>query len=485
MFRATAIGLLLISLQSAGQHVPALELTDCRINAGPAFPGIKARCGTFVRPLDPADPESPPLELNVAVVPALSLEPEPDPLVPIAGGPGQASVAFYAAWATAFERVRRDRDILLLDQRGTGESAAMTCDIDDDLLGGQYSTEQTLRATRECLETLPFDPRFFTTSVAVSDLEALRIALGYGPLNLYGISYGSRVAQHFARRYPNSTRTVILDGVVPPQIALGPEIATESQLAIARVLDRCAADPDCGERFATVRQDFLDLRLRLAGFPVTINMPNPLTGRVDVVDFGSEQLGIAIRLLLYSPRGIALLPLLINEAAHGNYAPLAAQFQMAVAALTDSLSLGMHNAVVCTEDVPFIVDASLDHDAIAASYLGPLQIEALQTMCSIWPAGPIDADFKVPLATDIPFLLLSGDADPITPSRYARMAAVDLQKAWLLTSPNQGHGQAVVGCVPRLISEFVASMSLQDADTACVEDSFAMPFFLDFSGPAP
>ena len=485
MFRTIGVWLLLLGVQSAAQDVSLLELTECRINAGPAFPGIKARCGTFVRPLDPTDPGPESLELNVAVVPALSLEPESDPFVPIAGGPGQASVSFYAAWAAAFERVRRDRDILLLDQRGTGDSAAMTCDVDDEIIQGQYSTEQTLRATRECLEALPFDPRFFTTSVAVTDLEALRAALGYGPLNLYGISYGSRVAQHFARRYPASTRTVIVDGVVPPQLALGPEIATESQLALDRVFDRCADDPNCGPRFATIRQDFLDLRQRLALLPVTINMPNALTGRPEAVDFGSDQLGVAIRLLLYSSRTAALLPLLISEAADGNYAPLAAQFQMATATLMDSISMGMHNAVVCTEDTPFIVDANLDHDAIAASYLGPLQLEALQTICSVWPAGPIDDDFRVPLTTDIPFLLLSGDADPITPPRYASMAAVNLHNARLLTGPNQGHGLAIVGCVPRLISEFVAAMSLQDVDTTCVEDSFAMPFFLDFSGPAP
>jgi len=158
---------------------------------------------------------------------------------------------------------------------------------------------------------------------------------------------------------------------------------------------------------------------------------------------------------------------------------------MAAVALTDALSIGMHNAVVCTEDMPFIVDSSVDYDAITASYLGPLQLEALQTICSVWPAGPIDDDFKLPVTTDIPFLLLSGDADPITPPRYAKMAAVNLRNAWLLTGPMQGHGQAVVGCMPRLIGEFVAQMSLDSVDTSCVEDSFAMPFFLDYSGPAP
>ena len=233
---------------------PALELSDCRISAGPGYPGIEARCGLFPRPLDPANPEAGSIDLNVAVVPALSLEPAPDPLVPIAGGPGQSTVLFYAGWFTAFERVRQERDILLVDQRGTGESAPMTCDVDDEIVTGAYSKELTLQVTEKCLALLPHDPRFFTTSVAVADLEAVRQALGYASLNLYGISYGSRVAQHFARRYPDSTRTMIIDGVVPPQLPLGPDIAIESQKAVDRMLDRCAEDAACNERFPSLRR---------------------------------------------------------------------------------------------------------------------------------------------------------------------------------------------------------------------------------------
>ena len=230
---------------------PDLLLDDCRIRAGDGFPGIKARCGTLQRPEDPTNPDSPVLELRVAIVPALSLEPEPDPLVPIAGGPGQSTIEFYASYATAFEEVRRTRDIVLLDQRGTGESARMQCDADDDLIEGRFSREQTIAATETCLASLPHDPRFFTTSVAVQDLEALRMALGYSQLNLYGISYGTRVAQHFLRRYPGSTRTVVLDGVVAPQIALGPGIAIEAQKALDAIFDRCAESEPCNERFPT------------------------------------------------------------------------------------------------------------------------------------------------------------------------------------------------------------------------------------------
>jgi pimeloyl-ACP methyl ester carboxylesterase len=463
----------------------ALDLSDCRISAGPGAPSIAARCGELERPLNPDDPEAGTITLKVAVVAALSLEPETDAFVPIAGGPGGSSIVFYAGWAHAFERVRQERDILLVDQRGTGESAPMTCDTDDDVVEGLFSIDETRRVMEECLEALPFDPRFFTTSVAVRDLEAVREALGYSALNLYGSSYGTRVAQHYARRYPDSTRTVIIDGVVPPQLPLGPEIATESQRAMDRVLDRCSSDPDCSDRFPAIHEDFQRLRATLAAGPVTVAASNPATGKQESLDFGEMHMAVAIRLLLYGARSIALIPLVINEAANGNYGPLAAQYQMTMQSMSDALSIGMHNSVMCTEDAPYIDYDAIDREAIEASYLGPAQIDAIEAMCSIWPQGPIDDDLHTPLATDIPVLLLSGDADPITPPRYANLAAVDLEKAWLLTGVNQGHGLGPVGCMPRIVGKFVDSALLEDGDTDCMDDNFVMPFFLDYSGPTP
>lgn len=485
MFRIVAITLLLLSALSFAEDSSILELSDCRISVSPGSPGIAARCGTFARPLNPIDDSAGTIDLKVAVIPALSLEPATDPFVPVAGGPGQSTIQFYAGWTAAFERIRQDRDILLLDQRGTGESAPMTCELDEDAIDGKYSAEQTLRLTRECLDLLPHDPRFFTTSVAVQDLEALRVALGYSQLNLYGVSYGTRVAQHFARRYPDSTRTVILDGVVAPQIPLGPEIATESQRAIDRVFERCARDAACNERFPDVRSDFAALRDTLSVAPVAVALMHPVTAKQESVEFGDQQLAAAIRLLLYNPRTVALLPLVISEAANGNYTPLAAQFHMIATSLAESLSIGMHNAVMCTEDAPFIDWDNLDHDAIHASYMGPLQLDAIKTMCSVWPAGVLDDDLREPLATDVPVLLLSGGADPITPARYAEMAAVDLRAAWLLTGENQGHGLAAVGCMPRVIGEFVETATFADGAADCLADAFVMPFFIDYSGPAP
>jgi len=475
------VGLLAIS--AANAH--SLELTDCRISAGPGAHSMAARCGTMARPLDPTGVEPGEIELRVAVVPALNLTPEPDPLVPIAGGPGQGSVQFYTAYSWAFESVRRNRDILLIDQRGTGESATMDCEFDDDLIEGEYSVEQTVEYTERCLEQLPYDPRFFTTSVAVTDLEAVREALGYPSLNLYGVSYGTRVAQHFARRYPGSTRTLVIDGVVPPQISLGPEIATESQAAVDKILARCAEDEACNERFPNVGADFKRVVAALREAPKNIIVPHPSTGRPEELEFGEGELAGAIRLLAYHPNSIALMPLLIHEAGKGNYVPLGSQFKMTMIAMLDALSLGMHNTIMCTEDVPFYDKSAIDYDALAASYMGAFQLDALEAICSVWPAGPIDDEFKVALLTTAPVLLLSGDADPITPPRYADLAAIDLENATHLIGRNQSHGQISVGCMPRLVADFIETADPATLDAECMDRSFVMPFFLGFSGPNP
>ena len=483
MLRNIALALIL-AIPFAADAV-ALELEECRISAGPAFPGIKARCGTMLRPENPDDPESQEIEIAVAVVPALDLTPEPDPFVPLAGGPGGSAIEFYASYRPAFEQVRRHRDILLVDQRGTGASSTMDCDVDDDITRGRFSTEQVLELTGICLDNLPHDPQFFTTSVAVRDLEAIRQSLGYGPLNLYGVSYGSRVAQHFARRFPESVRTVVLDGVVPPQLPLGPEIATEAQKAIDTLLARCAEDPACNERFPAVQQSFVDLRAALEVQDVVVDLSNPTTGRREYVDFGSDELAGAIRLLAYHTNSMAIVPLLIHEAANGNYGPLAAQFHMIAESMAETLAMGMHNSVLCSEDAPRYDRSQIDLEALAATYIGIVQLDAIEAMCSLWPVGPVDDDFHEPLSTDIPVLLLSGEADPITPPRYASLAMVDLTRARHLIGKRQGHGQAPLGCTSRLIGNFVASADIDSIDAGCLERSFTMPFFLDFSGPQP
>jgi len=218
---------------------------------------------------------------------------------------------------------------------------------------------------------------------------------------------------------------------------------------------------------------------------VSVDLANPLTGVPQTLQFGAAELAGAIRLMSYNPHTVALIPLLIHEAVIGNYAPLASQFLMAMERMSDLLAIGMHNAVVCTEDAPFYAAESVSREALESTYIGPMQLEALEAICSVWPAGVLDPEFKAPLATDTPVLLLSGDADPVTPPHFAELAAVALGNARHLIGRNQGHGQAATACMPEVMGRFVEAASVADLDADCLIRQFAMPFFLDFSGPEP
>jgi pimeloyl-ACP methyl ester carboxylesterase len=378
---------------------------------------------------------------------------------------------------------------VLVDQRGTGASTRLDCELDEEVVEGRVSIEESVEGTRRCLESLPADPRFFTTSVAVEDLEAVRNALGYTQFNVYGISYGTRVAQHYLRRFPEATRTVVLDGVVPPQVPLGPTIAIEAQRALDAIFARCEESPSCDGRFPDVSGSFARLKRTLIEQPVTVALPDPLNGDLQTLSFGHNELAGALRLLSYHPNTVALIPLLVSEAAAGRYAPLASQYLMVSEALSDALAIGMHNAVVCTEDAPFFDRETVDREALEATYIGPVQLDALEAMCSVWPAGVMDERLRVPVATDKPVLLLSGDADPITPPRFAELAAVEMRNRALLVGVDQGHGMAARTCIPEILAAFVDTASIEaidEADRECLATrQFAMPFFLDYTGPSP
>lgn len=481
---AVALGMTIAASPVAAQA--PLELEDCRLDAGSALPTVKARCGRLAVPENPAAPDGEKIELAVAVVPAFGIEAEPDPLVVLAGGPGQAATEFYVGYAGAFEPIRRERDILLVDQRGTGDSRPLDCE-DPLEIGDDFQVPADIvPAVRECLESLPGDPRFYTTSVAVRDLDAVRAALGIEQVNLYGASYGTRVAQHYLRRYPARVRSAILDGVVPPGLALGPGIALEAERALESVFERCAASAACSEAFPALETSFDALLAQLAETPITVEMPDPMTGELEPQRLSDIEFAGAVRLLTYTPESVAVLPLLIDQAWRvGNYAPLAAQAVMAAESVAEALSIGMHNAVVCTEDAPFFDAETVDETALADTYLGAVQRDVLVETCRVWPRGLLDDDFREPLETDVAVLLLSGEHDPVTPPAFAARAAAALGRAKLVTGPGQGHGLAARGCVPRLMAEFVETAAVDGLDAACVENLVPTPFFIDFNGPLP
>ncbi len=459
----------------------AIELERCTLAGSTGIASVEARCGWLTRPENPDQPEGRSIDLRVVVVPALSPTPRPDALTVINGGPGGSSIDMYADLAATFSSIRRERDILILDQRGTGQSNPLDC-VHLEEAGMDESEESVREATRACLEALPGDPRYYTTSVAVQDLEAARTALGYETLNVYGVSYGTRVAQHYTRRYPSSVRTLIIDGVAPPEVPLGPNAAVNAQRTLARLFERCESDPACADRFPDPEAALKRLDQRLRESPVSVTVAHPVTGIATPIEVTRNHLLITLRMLSYAPETIRLIPLIIDEAsANDNYVPLASNALRIEKELTGAIRFGMHNAVVCTEDAPFF--GPLDEDALEKTYIGPQQARSLVTICESWPAGPLDEDLRSPLDVEVPTLILSGEEDPITPPEYGAMVDATLPHSLHLIGGGQGHGVIGRGCFPRLAAEFIDSGSLDELAADCVDRLTHPSFFLNLMGP--
>jgi pimeloyl-ACP methyl ester carboxylesterase len=465
---------------------PLVDLAPCRIADRNGLTSTAARCGHLEVPEDPSDPQGAKIRLAIAVVPAVATEARPDPLFLIAGGPGQGSIQGYAPLLAAFAGVRRERDLVLVDQRGTGDSNRLDCAMPDDALeGGEIPPAGLAALARECLPGLPGRPEFYTTSVAVRDLDAVRAALGHAEINVFGGSYGTRVAQHYARRFPARTRTLVLDGIVPPTLALVPQIAIESQRALERVFTRCAADPACDRRFPALAQQFARLDAALRRAPVPVTLADPVTGESRTIEVTRTHLVTMARMLVYSPGSSSLLPLLVHEAAaRGNYVPLAAQAEMFGEELESMIAMGMHHSVVCAEDAPRFAGA-VDRAALEATAIGPLMVDGMEAICAVWPRGVVDADFAQPLVSAVPALLLSGEFDPATPASYGEMAVQGFANGRHVVIPGQGHGVTRLPCVQGLLRQFIEAASAAGLDEACVATIGPAPFFLTFNGSAP
>lgn len=465
-----------------------LPLSDCRLDGFGGFAKAKAQCGELEVPLNPEEPDGETISLFVARVPALNRSPQPSAFTVIAGGPGQASTEAYTSQSVAFERVRRDHDIILVDQRGTGRSNRQQCETTDfDIYtdSASQSPEVIRRIARECREELGDNVRYYTTSLAVTDLDRVREALGYEQLDIYGISYGTRVAQHYLRRYPERARTVVLDGVIPVDLPLGPGIAPDAQRALDMIFARCIDDADCHLAFGDIEGKFSRLLERTRSKPIELTLTDPINGEKVTATFGYYELLMAVRLMSYSPETAALLPFIISEASQGNLQPIASQALLNAESLSTMLAYGMHNTVVCTEDVPFYDQNTIDSGVFAAAYMGDLAYKGLIETCKVWPRGPIDNDFTEPFESASPVLILSGDVDPITPPRNGTRVADYLKNARALSLPGQGHGQIMVGCMPRLLAEFVRTADLDALDVGCLDVQQPAPFFISPSGPKP
>lgn len=479
----TGLGAVLL-LSSA--PLPALQLGEiqlerCELGASGLGETISARCAEVQVPADPEQPGGKLLSLKVAMVPARDAKAAPDPLLLIAGGPGQSALDSYPQLAAALDRINQSRHIVLIDQRGTGGSSALSCSQAANEIS--QSDPAALRAiTEACVAELKHDPRLFTTTQAVADLELLRQRFGFSQYNLYGVSYGTRVAQVYMRSHPQSLRSVILDGVVPPQLHLGGNFGERLDQALVRMFGHCSADPACHERFPDPMSSLRVLKAQLGIAPVEVAVADPRSGELVKHTVNADRLASLVRLYAYAPETQALLPLVVETAAKGNLGPLLAQSLMLEEQLEGALNQGMQLSVICSEDLS---DGMQPSTAEQESLLGAALMQAMQAQCAVWPRGKRPDNFHDPLDSAIPTLLLSGELDPVTPPEYGEQALKGLKRARHLVARGQGHNVLARGCVPKLATQFVETADPVVLDPKCMESLHPAPFFLNFNGTAP
>lgn len=445
------------------------------------------QCARVAVPEDPEDPGGREISLRVVRLAARDAGSAAVPLLAVAGGPGQAASEAFLHLDRMFPEVARDRDFYLVDQRGTGGSNPQHCDLDDEaLMQVEPDPRQIRDTTRTCLAQFDGNPALYTTSVAIRDLEQVRKSLGLSQWHLFGVSYGTRVVQHYLRLHPQVARTAVMDSVVPMTEALGPDIALHSQAALDAFLARCEADSACNDAFPDLAGGLARLLARLAAAPEQVRYESIRTGTRNDMRFTHAHLVGVLRLSLYQSEQLSTLPPMLHQAyAADNFTALARTADALAGQMAETLAIGMHNSVVCTEDVPFFALDGKQRDALRATYMGDLVVRALEVTCEVWPRGRLDDNFHTPVTTEVPVLLLSGERDPITPPAYAEAVLAHLPLARHLVAPGQGHFVSPRGCLPAVVAHFIRSDGVGDLSTDCLDRLHPAPLFVDFNGPTP
>jgi pimeloyl-ACP methyl ester carboxylesterase len=381
--------------------------------------------------------------------------------------------------------LRKHHHILLLDQRGTGESNPLTCKHSDDEAdtGEEFDPSKASQRIHACLDEVSkkADPRFYTTTIAADDLEAVRAALGNPAFDLVGISYGTRMAQQYAMRHPDGVRSIVLDSVAPNDVLLGQDFAANLERALKAQFAACTNTPACQKAFGDSYANLFALRDQLRTNPRDFEYHNPTTFETDKKRLNQYALTGLVRMFAYTPETAALLPLSISQGLHGDFTSLLGQTELLKGDLADLTDNGMQMSVICSEDADLIAPRADDDKTL----LGNLMIQSLQAMCSVWPHGTRPADFHAPYKSDKPVLVLEGEFDPVTPPSYGEQVMKNLSNAKLIVAKGQGHNVLGRGCIPKVVEDFVDTLKPKDLDVKCVDMLGPTPAFIDFNGSAP
>ncbi|HSS51013.1 MAG TPA: alpha/beta hydrolase [Thermoanaerobaculia bacterium] len=477
-----ALGAAVPGLAAKPPHRP--ELTPCR------KPGIPAgaRCGTYEVFENRAARTGRKIPLRIVVLPATGPDRLPDPFVYFAGGPGDASIPEGLAMARDLPSLRRKRDVLLVDLRGTGESGGLFCTELSGKEGIQgflddFLPTDKIRACRDRLKK-KVDLSWYTTDAAVDDVEEVRTALGYGKLNLMGVSYGTHAVLTYLQRHPRSVRTATLESIMAPNAQYPLGLARATQEALEGLIAECAGDPVCHGAFPKLREEVETVLGRATAEPVRVKLAGMPAGQPSELRLTHTGVAQTLRYMLYSPADAALLPLAVHLAAQGDWKPLAQKARF-FASFTASSAVGFYQSVTCAEDVAFIRDEEVA-PAVAGTFLGDFRVRRQKAACAGWPTRNLGPDLRTPVISDVPSLLISGERDPATPAADGERVARTLKRARHLVIADAGHGPEGMkgeGCLSRLVDAFIEAGAPESLDSSCVAGMRRPDFVLRLSSP--
>jgi len=475
---------LILALQSASavrQTKPKLILSDCQL------PGsqLKAKCGTYEVFENRAKKNGRKISLKIVLLPATTDQREPDPFVYFAGGPGSAATEDATGIAQAFPKVLANRDMLFVDQRGTGGSHPLNCKFydqaDPQTYLGYFFPLDDVRKCRAELEPNS-DLKLYVTTIAADDMDEVREALGYERLNLFGGSYGTRAALTYLKRHPQHVRTAILQGISPADQLMPRDFPQDTERALQGVLSECLADKACSEAFPNIKEESKSVLAQLLKGPVEVEIQKPKSTERIKLKLSRDLAAEAIRYMLYSPVPAGRVPLILHTAAQGNYAPLIRTALAYRENLVASGSNGMYLSITCAEDLPWIKPGEGERLA-ENTFLGDYRLRQQREACALWPRAEIERDYTKPVKSDVPVLILTGQWDPVTPPSNGDRIAKTLSNSLHVVVPSGAHGLGGLegmDCIDNLIVKFIESGTVKGLDTACVKNIHRKGFQLKF-----
>jgi pimeloyl-ACP methyl ester carboxylesterase len=493
----------LIPLQASSSQQNKLTLTDCQyeIGYGKDKQALAAKCGILSVPEDRSNPSSRQIEIHVRVLPKRNAASTATPVFHFEGGPGGSAIKAYASWVAAYEAINAERDIVLIDQRGTGSSASLQCTeisgvATKDLaetVEGKAALNLTVERMQACLKRLSKtnDPAFYNSLSMADDTDAVRAALGYDQINIFGNSYGTWLAQAYLRRHADHVASVTLDSPTGPWNAFPLAAGTSGQLSLDNVIALCEADVDCNKLYPNLKQALEKALANLDGKPVRASGTGGITGTTYTVWINRERLLGALFSSLYSNSNFGTIPKTITDASKGNYTAIASAIASAAEAAED-ISQGLYYSVMCSEWVPFLTDDTIKrYDLTQFNGISATAVDEFRSVCKVWRAGEVSADEVSPLKSEKPILILQGAFDPITPVSFGKETQSRYPNSTLAIFPYQGHGPMVFNrCAQRIFEAFL-DQPAGKLDTSCTAKDIKPLFsgtvkfdFVPFSDPA-